>query len=170
MKIRFRAQYDRKTFFKGVRLANAPRRGGRITFWLSLGAFFGLGGAAIRSWMLEPGMTSVGVYLLLMLILLAFIGQYVLTPWLAARKLWANPRVQRPFEGWADARGLTYTLPEGQRTFSWSDFIRLRQAPGMLALVTRQGLMLLFTPQFFSSQARWDAFLRLVRGKVVSVQ
>ncbi len=170
MKIRFQGQYDRKTFFAAVRLANAPRTGGRVTFWLALGAFFGLGFVAWRAWLAEPTLASVGMYLLLLFILLAFIGQYLLPPWFTARKLWADPNVRRPLKGWADERGLTYQLPDGDRRLEWGRFLRLRARPGLLTLVTREGLMLLFTPQFFKNPAQWQKFLRLVRSKVISTQ
>ncbi len=171
MKIRFQGQYDRASFFAAVRLANSPRsRSARLTFWLALGAFVGVGVATWRAWQVTPQLQHIALYLVLLGILLAFLLQNILPPWLAARRLWQNPNVRRPLQGWADEKGIVYLLPEGERRLTWERFIRLRQRPAMLTLVTREGLMLLFTPLFFRTPTQWQKFLQLVRRKVISVQ
>lgn len=170
MKIPFEARYDRQTFYWAVRLANAPRRGGRIVFWLAVGAFLALLWVTFSVWSQTRSLAGIAMYLLLLLILLAFILQGLLPPWLAARKMWQNPRVRRPLKGWADKRGLVYDLPEGQQVFPWTRFIRLRRNGRLLTLVTREGLMLLFTPAYFRRPADWQRFLALIQSHIVSTQ
>lgn len=170
MKVKFSAHYDRATFFKAVRVANAPRRGGRLAFWLASGAFVGLAWVTIRAWLVRPSLADVGMYLLLLLILLAFILQNILPPYFAARKMWRNPRVRRPLPGGADGQGLFYDLPEGRQTYQWTRFLRLRRSGDLLTLVTREGLLLLFTPAYFKKTADWERFVRLVQDHVVSTQ
>lgn len=169
-KIHFSGQYTRPLFFRGVRLANAPRRGGQITFWLALGAVLGLLWVAWQAWRNGASASSLGMYAVVLFLLLLFIGQAALLPWLAARKLWQNPNVRRPLQGWANEQGITYRLPQGEKHIAWERIIRLRQRPDLLALVTREGLMLLFTPDFFHKPAHWERFRHLVRTHVIPLQ
>lgn len=169
-KVHFSGQYTRPLFFRGVRLANAPRRDGQITFWLALGAALGLLWVMLQAGRNGASASALGMYGVVLFLLLLFLGQALLLPWLAARRLWRNPNVRRPLQGWADERGITYRLPQGETLITWERIVRQRQRPDLLALVTREGLMLLFAPDFFRKTAHWERFRQLVRAHVISWQ
>jgi hypothetical protein len=170
MQINFHGQYDRDLFFKAVRLANRPARNRNgLMYFMLVVALGALGVLAVR--IVENGdVTGNIVYLAAAVILGGVAAFNLVQPYFAARKLWANPGVQRELKGQITALGITYLLPEGKNEIPWGQFNRLRQTAGLVTLVRRDGLLVIFSRYFFKSSGDWGKFKRLVEEKIVSAE
>ncbi len=168
MEIPFKGQYDRATFFRAVRLANQPARNGGRLRWLALAALAVLLALAIQS-LRRPAdndpFTWVRLGLGLALLLAYLVWPYGLS-FIQARRLWANPALQRPISGRLQERGLTYTNTTPYRTVPWESYARLRLAPDLATLLTPAGVLTALPRSFFKSESDWQAACKLLQNKV----
>jgi len=170
MEISFRGQYDKNLFFKSVMLANQPPKNRRFvqTFMLVFIAA-AIGVLSIR--LIESGdILGNATYIVLVMIIGAFLLRSYLQPYLAARELWANPSVQRKLAGVVTKRGIVYRLEAGSNEILWERFLRVRKVRGLTTLVTREGLLVIFPQHFFRNNADWERFNHLVDSKIVSIK
>ncbi|HBG74677.1 MAG: hypothetical protein A2X25_11640 [Chloroflexi bacterium GWB2_49_20] len=170
MEIKFRGKYDRKLFFKSVRLANQPARSQRWVQPLML-VF-----VAVALWVLVIRLADSGdilgnaSYIAVVMIAGSFVARSYLLPYLAARKLWANPAVQGDLAGSIAKQGIVYSLKQGQNEMPWSRFRRVRKADGLTTLVARDGLLVIFPRQFFKTETDWQKFNQLVDANIIAIK
>lgn len=170
MEISFRGQYDKELFFKSVRLANQPPKNRRFiqTFML---VFVVAAIAVLISRLIESGnILDNATYIVLVMIVGAFLARSYLQPYLAAREMWSNPSVQRKLNGVVTKKGITYRLEAGNNEILWERFLRVRKARNLTTLTTREGLLVIFPQRFFKNQADWERFNSLVDSIVVSIK
>jgi len=170
MEISFRGQYDKNLFFKSVMLANQPPKNRRFvqTFML---VFIAAAIGVLSMRLIESGdILGNATYIVLVMIIGAFLLRSYLQPYLAARELWANPSVQRKLAGVVTKRGIVYRLEAGSNEILWERFLRVRKVRGLTTLVTREGLLVIFPQHFFRNNADWERFNHLVDSKIVSIK
>lgn len=170
MEISFRGQYDKELFFKSVRLANQPPKNRRFlqTFML---VFIIAAIAVLISRLIESGnILDNATYIVLVMIIGAFLARSYLQPYLAAREMWSNPSVRRKLNGVVTKKGITYRLEAGNNEILWERFLRVRKARNLTTLTTREGLLVIFPQRFFKNQADWERFNSLVDSMVVSIK
>ena len=169
MEISFRGQYDRELFFRSVLLANQPPKNRRFvqTFMF---VFVVAAIAVLVSRLIETGDIMGNVtYIVLVMIVGAFLARSYLQPYLGARSLWANPSVRQKLAGVVTKNGIMYQLEAGNNEILWERFSRVRKANNLITLVTREGLLVIFPRAFFKNEADWQRFERLADIKVVSI-
>ena len=168
MHITFQGQYDKDLFFKAVRVANQParNRNGLLYFMLIVA----LGGLVVLiKRLMDTGDWESNLIFILAAIILGGVSAFnLLRPHFAARKLWANPGVRRELRGQITNQGISYHLPEGKNEIPWSQFNRLCKTTGLVTLVRRDGLLVIFPRRFFKSSNDWEKFVKLVDKKVIS--
>jgi hypothetical protein len=109
-------------------------------------------------------------YIVLVMIIGAFLARSYLQPHLAAREMWSNPSVRRKLDGVVTKKGITYRLEEGNNEIPWERFLRVRKARNLTTITTREGLLVIFSQRFFKNDADWQRFNSLVDSKVVSIK
>lgn len=169
MEIAFRGQYDKSLFYKSVMLANQPPRNRRLvqTFLL---VFIVVAIAVLIARLIETrDITGHAIYITVVMLISAFLARSYLQPYLAARKMWDNPSVQRKLSGAVTKKGILYRLEEGSNEILWERFTRVRKARNLITLVTREGLLLIFPRSFFKNEGAWQKFERLVDTKIVAI-
>ena len=170
MEISFRGQYDRDLFFKSVMLANQPPRS-RLYVRTLLSVFLIAAIVVLVSRLAETGdFLANATYIVLVMIIAAFLARSYLQPYLAARQLWKNPAVQRKLTGTITKKGILYQLETGNNEILWERFTRVRKARNLTTLVTREGLLVIFPHHFFRNQADWERFNNLVDSKIISIK
>ncbi len=167
MEIPFRGQYDRPLFFKAVRLANSPAGGRRIVQILILAVLIAVSISAGLV-LIETGeIARIWMHLAVVFIMGYSVAQSIFLPYLAARKMWDNPSVQRPLSGTVTKKGITYTLPGMNNEIGWERFNRVRKTAGLVTLVTGDGLLVVFPHSFFRNARDWEHFVEMVNTRVV---
>jgi hypothetical protein len=169
MEISFRGQYDKDLFFRSVMLANQPPKRRRFvrTF---LSVFIVVAIAVLISRLIESGdILGHATYIVVVMILGAFLLRSYLQPYLGARSMWANPSVRRKLTGVITKKGILYRLEARNNEILWERFTRVRKVNNLITLVTREGLLVIFPRAFFKNDSDWQRFERLVDTKIVSI-
>lgn len=170
MQIDFHGRYDRRLFFRAVRIANKLTPGRLFfmvfTLLISLAALGVLVYRAIDSGDFAGNL----VYLAAVLIICVLAVFDLARPYFAARKLWANPGVRRELKGQITNQGITYLLSEGVNEIPWEQFNRLGKSHDFVTLIRRDGLLVIFPQSFFKKQADWQKFEKLATRKVVTIE
>ena len=170
MQIKFSGKYDKKLFFNAVRLANEPGRSSRMLYIL-VGMVFGVVTVTTINDIIATGnwadnMIDIALILLMGLVLYqAYVPTY-----LGARKLWTDELAQRIMSGKVSKSGILYNFPNGDKSYGWSDFNRLRKTPNLITLITLDGMLLIFPSHFFKKDADWERFVNLIDTSVVVVK
>ena len=167
MQIQFQGQYDRDLFFKAVALANRPPKNRQRLLSLMLVIAIGAIGVIGYRIITSGDLLGNAVYLAAAIFMGGFVGQIFLRPYLAARKLWENPGVQRPLKGTITNQGITYVFPQGENKIGWNQFNRLQKTANLVTLVRKDGLLVVFPRNFFKSDSNWQKFNKLVASKVI---
>lgn len=170
MEISFHGQYDKELFFKAVGLANQPPKSRRFvrTFMI---LFIAAAIVVLISRLIESGnILDNATYIVLVMLIGAFLVRSYLQPHLAAREMWSNPSVRMKLGGVVTKKGIIYRLEAGNTEILWERFLRVRKARNLTTLTTRDGLLVIFPQRFFKNQADWERFNSLVDSKVVSIQ
>jgi hypothetical protein len=169
MEIAFRGQYNKNLFYKSVMLANQPPRNRRMVQSFLL-AFIVVAIVVLVIRLIETGdILGHATYITVVMIIGAFLARTYLQPYLAARKMWKNPSVQRKLTGVVTKKGIEYRLEAGNKVIPWERFTRVRTLKNMVTLVTREGLLVIFPRTFFKNEGDWQKFERLVKTKIVSI-
>ena len=168
MEISFRGQYDKDLFFKSVMLANRPPKNRRyVQIFMSVFIVIAIG--VLISRLIESGdIYGNASYIVIVMIIGAFLGGSYLQPYFAARRMWANPSVRRKLAGVVTKKGIIYQLEAGNNEILWERFNRVRKVKNLVTLITREGLLVIFPRTFFKNEADWQRFEHLVDTKVVS--
>ncbi|NOY97649.1 MAG: YcxB family protein [Chloroflexi bacterium] len=167
MQIKFNGQYDKKRFFAAVRLANSPQRNRRVVYllvWMVLGVMLV---SAVGTFFETREVAPILLHLALIVLLGAVLWQAYLPPYLAARKMWANPSVRRTLHGVVTKQGITYNFSAGQKSYTWGQISRVRKTGNLVTLVTNGGMLLVFPRGFFRSQTDWERFVKLVETRIL---
>jgi hypothetical protein len=166
MQIEFKGQYDKDLFFKAVALANRPPKNRQHL--LSALIVIAIGATAVIGYRIftSGDWGENFVYLLAAIFMGAYVAYILLRPFIAARKLWANPGTQRPLMGAITKTGITYVFPEGETTIEWERFNRLQKTGDLVTLVREDGLLVVFPRHFFESERNWQMFQRFIDDKV----
>lgn len=169
MEIKFRGSYDKNLFFKSVQLANQSAR--RKPWVLPVISVVVLVAFIILIFRLVNSRDVIGnsSYIVIVMIAGGFSVRSYLLPYLAARKLWANPAVQEEHAGSISSKGIIYYLKKGKNEMPWERFNRVRRIKGITTLVTRDGLLLIFPRNFFASEIDWQRFNQLVETKTITI-
>ncbi len=169
MEITFRGQYDKDLFYKSVMLANQPPRNRRIVQSFML-TFIVVAIVVLIARLIETGdILGNAIYITSVMLIGAFLARSYLQPYLAARRMWSNPSVQRKLAGVVTRKGIEYRLEAGNNEILWERFTRVRRAKNLVTLVTHEGLLVIFPRTFFKSEGDWQKFERLVGTKIVSL-
>ena len=169
MEIIFRGQYDKNLFYKSVLLANQPPKNRRIVQSFMLAFILVAIVVLVIRLVQTRDILGHATYIVVVMLIGAFLGRSYLQPYLAARKMWANPSVRRKLAGVITKIGIEYRLEAGNNEITWERFTRVRKAQNLVTLVTREGLLVIFPRSFFKSEADWQKFGKLVDTKIVSV-
>jgi hypothetical protein len=169
MEISFHGQYDRDLFFRSVMLANQPPKSHRYVQAFMF-VFIVAAIAILVSRLIETGdILGNATYIVLVMIIGAFLTRSFLQPYFAARKMWTNPAVRQKLTGVVAKDGIVYQLEAGNNEILWERFNRIRKANNLITLVTREGLLVIFPRAFFKNDADWRTFERLVDTKIVTI-
>jgi hypothetical protein len=167
MEISFRGQYDKDLFFRSVMLANQPPKNRRFAR-IFMSVFIVIAIAVLVSRLIETGdVLGNATYIVIVMIVGAFVGRSYLQPYFAARSMWGNPSVRRELVGNITKKGIIYQLEAGKNEILWERFNRIRKAKNLITLVTREGLLVIFPRAFFKNDADWQRFEHLVDTKVI---
>lgn len=167
MQIKFQGQYEKDLFFKAVALANRPPKNRQRL--LSILLVIAIGASGVIGYRIVTSEDWAGnfVYLAAAIFMGGYVAYIFLRPYVAARKLWANPGTQRPLKGTINKLGITYNFPEGEISIEWKDFYRLQKTNDLATIVRRKdGLLVIFPKHFFKSENDWLRFYKLVENKV----
>ena len=167
MQIKFNGQYDKELFFKAVRVANQPGRNARLMY-IFVALVFGVLLVTTTKNIIQTGDLAGNLISLALILLLGVVlYQAYIPPYLGARKMWTPELARRVFKGTVTKSGITYTFPQGDKSYRWSEINRLRSAPSFLTLVTLTGMLLVFPRRFFKTDADWERFKSVVESNVV---
>ena len=170
MEIKFRGKYDRNLFFRSVRLANQPARSQRFLQPLMM-VFVVVAIVVLVGRLINSGdLLGNASYIAVIMIAGSFVARAYMLPYMAARKLWANPAVQADLNGSVTRKGITYSLKQGQNEMPWSRFRRIRRASGLTTLVARDGLLVIFPRHFFRTDNDWLKFNQLVDNSIIAIK
>jgi hypothetical protein len=170
MQIKFRGRYDKKLFFRSVRLANQPARSQRFIQPLMLVFVLAALGILVDRLVTSRDLLGNASYIAVIMIAGGFVARGYLLPILAARKLWANPSLQDELSGSITRNGIIYSLKQGQNEMPWNRFRRVRRAPGLTTLVARDGLLVIFPRRFFRSDNDWFKFNQVVDSNLIPIK
>jgi hypothetical protein len=165
MEIKFQGQYEKKDFFRAVRIANQPPKNQIRFLWLMIA--FSVVALVMLFYRIYQTKDLIGNAILLLATMLIFgvISWIVLRPFFTARKLWSDPGVQRFLKGKITNHAVIYHLKEGNNEIRWDQFSRVRKIDELVTLVRRDGLMLVFPKSFFQRESDWRKFSHLVEKK-----
>jgi hypothetical protein len=170
MEINFHGRYDKKLFFISVFIANQPSR--RKPWVLPVITAIVLLAFILLAIRLIETRDVIGnaSYIVIVMIAGSFVARSFLLPFWAARKLWTNPAVHEEHQGIISSKGIIYRLKIGQNDIPWSRFSRVRRVLNVTALVTRDGLLIIFPNWFFRSESDWKRFNQLVDSNILSIK
>jgi len=170
MEIKFHGKYDKNLFFRSVRLANQPARSQRFLQPLMLVFVLVALGVLVVRLVNSGDILGNASYIAVIMIAGSFVARAYMLPYLAARKLWANPALQADLKGSITRNGITYSLNQGQNEMPWSRFRRIRRARGLTTLVARDGLLVIFPRHFFKTDNDWLKFNQLVDNSIIPIK
>jgi len=170
MEIKFHGKYDRKLFYKSILIANQPARRkvwvlpliGTIVFVTFI--------ILVIRLIITGNILDNASYIVIVMIAASFVIRSYLVPYLAARKLWINPAIHEEHSGSVTQTEIVYLLKMGKNEIPWERFSRVRKSNGVITLVTRDGLMVIFPRRFFNSDTDWRKFNQLVDTKILAIK
>lgn len=170
MQIKFNGQYDKDLFFKAVRVANQPGRSARIMYILVALVFGVLLVTTIQTVIQTGDFAGNLIEIALVLLMGVVLYQAYVPPYLGARKMWTPELAQRIFKGAVTKNGITYTFPQDDKSYHWSDINRLRTTPSFVTLITLTGMLLVFPRRFFKTDADWQRFKSVIETSVITTR
>jgi len=170
MQIKFKGQYDKKLFYNAVRLANEPGRTSRLMY-LFVGMVFGVMAVTTTREIINTGDFAGNVIEIALLLLMGFVLYQAYVPsYLGARRMWNTTSVQRPLSGHVTKQGITYNFPKGDKSYTWSDFNRVRKVGGLVTLISIRGMLLIFPRHFFKTDTDWERFTKIIDTHVITIK
>lgn len=170
MQIKFNGKYDKELFFNAVRVANQPGRSSRIMYIL-VALVFGVMLVTTTKNVIQTGDFAGNlIEIALVLLMGVVLYQAYIPPYLGARKMWTPELAQRILNGTVTKKGITYTFPQGEKSYQWSHINRLRTTPSFVTLITLTGMLLIFPRRFFKTDADWERFRGVVETNVISLK
>jgi len=162
MPIEFHGQFDKKTFFKAVALANRQSLRSRIFRFVLIGIAVIFLGINIFNFFARGGQNPNDILSLALsgIILLYFIFGFRLTTYALASRLWKSEGVHKEQAGTITEEGITYH-PD-TTAIPWKRFSRGQSLVHMQLLMTDDGLLSIFPRLFFNNDEDWKTFLNWV--------
>ena len=168
MEIKFQGSYNKKEFFKGVRLANQLNRNQNRFLWFLL--FFVLATLGVLIFRAQASGQWAGNAILIgagTLITGVIIG-LLLRPNMAARRMWKESGTRRLLKGRITGQSVIYELDLGRNEITWNRIKRIRKDEDLVSLVREDGLLMIFPRYFFRKDADWRKFIRFISALVQS--
>jgi hypothetical protein len=172
MEIQYQGQYDKKTFFKAVALANKPpkkntifRIGLTVLFILVLVAYFFVTVANENLSIfdvLRAGKHFIGMPVVIYILLQPYISSYF-----TALKLWNESVIQKPQAGTISNQGVMITSSNGNKEISWNRFAKKQITENLIVLLTSDGVVFIFPQYFFSTDTDWQKTKQWVNESVI---
>ena len=170
MQIKFNGKYDKKLFFNAVRIANEPGRTSRMMYIL-VAMVFGVLAVTTINEIIKTGDLIGQIIEIALILLMGFILYQAYVPaYLGARKMWTAELEERIMSGKITKDGIIYNFPQGDKSYLWSDFNRLRKMPNLVTLISLGGMLLIFPRHFFRNGSDWERFTNLVSTRVISTK
>ena len=170
MNLKFNGKYDKKLFFAAMRLANEPGRSSRMLYIL-VAIVFGVVTVTTINEIIQTGDFASQIIEVALILLMGLVLYQAYVPsYLGARRMWTAELKQRIMSGKISKQGITYNFPQGEKSYAWSDFNRLRKTPHLITLITLSGMLLIFPRHFFKNDADWGRFVNLIDTSVVAVK
>lgn len=168
MEIKFQGIYNKKEFFKGVRLANRPKGNQNRFLWFLL--FFVLAtlgvliyrAQASGQWAENAILIGAGA------LITGVIFGLLLRPYMAARRMWKESGTRRLLKGRITGHSVIYELDLGRNEITWNRIKRIRKDEDLVSLVREDGLLMIFPRYFFRKDADWRKFIRFISTIVQS--
>lgn len=157
MEISFQGEYDRRTYFRGVRMLYASRGWRQVTQWLMALALAGGIGFLLVNFR-NYDAQSLTRYIMALGLLGLLVGYNLLMPAIIAARLWnALPRGMS-IGGRVSAQGLTFQHGGAGRFLEWKQFIRVRRSQDLVAFSSQGGLIAILPRHFFKTEKDWVRF------------
>jgi len=170
MEINFSGRYDKNLFFRSVHLANQPARRKPWVLLMITTIVVVMFIVLFYRLMSTRDILGNASYIVIVMIAGSFVARSYLLPYLVARKLWVNPAIHEEHTGSISQTGIRYILRMGKNEIPWERFNRVRRTNDITVLVTRDGLMVIFTKNFFRSGPDWQKFNQLVDSKIITIK
>jgi hypothetical protein len=169
MDIEFAGQIDKKTFFRGVALANAPTKRRRLVRIVLLALLVVVFAALVADYLAHENQSPAKVLRIAMnvLILAYFLVSPYVSSWRTASALWKHSSVRAPIVGRITGHGVTYVSAVAEKEFAWDAFSAVRKTRDLVVLVTADGVMSIHPRHFFRNEQDWTRFQQLVDYNVV---
>lgn len=170
MEIRFHGIYNKNLFYRSVFLANQPTRRKPWVLPLITLVVLIVFVILVTKLLFTQDILGNASYIVIVMIAGSFVIRSYLFPFLAARKLWANPAIHIEHSGFITQEGITYELKNGKNKIQWERFSRIRRSKEVTILVTRDGLLVIFPRYFFESDLDWKKFSQLVESRIITIR
>lgn len=172
MNIKFRGQYEKKQYFKGMALAAKQPMSktlGRVALFLGFTAIYvvlvyhTLGQEEISTHELGRAIR----HLLTVGILGYAIFRPAINTYSTANKLWKDPIIRALKFGTITDEGICFY---DKVTYGWDRFIFKRMTDELVVLLTVSSDISIFPKHFFEDENDWNEFRQVVEFKVIEVE
>ena len=100
-------------------------------------------------------------------ILLYFILQPFINPYIIANKMWKNPATQLPIIGKITTAGIDFLFDQNSSiSYKWDDYARIIVQPDQITLLTSKGVLQIFPQSFFHDESDWQRASQLMRSRI----
>ncbi len=173
MEIEFHGQYDKKTVFEAVKLANKPSR--RNAF-IRIGLVVLIAAIFIAYYVSISGKQDISSFetfrsyrhLIGVPLVLYFLLQPYISAYQTANNLWKNPVMQKPLAGGISSQGIAYiSASRGRREIDWGSFAKKQITGNLIVLLTADGVLSFFPRHFFKTDNDWQIVVQWVNSKVI---
>ena len=104
-------------------------------------------------------------------ILLYFILQPFVNPYLISNRIWKKPSTQLPFSGNVTTAGIDFFIKsESSISYRWEDYIKVISNSDQIILLTANGVLQVFIKPYFQNDADWERANQLINGRVKQVK
>jgi hypothetical protein len=174
MEINFCGQYDKKSFYRAIVLADRPTKRNRVLYVIFAIILVGLIVAMIVDILLNGIRETGQLRLVRLLFSLATVSYVLLSPyirsWRTASRLWRDSSIQVPLNGSVTSSGFLYKSSCSQKEYKWMQFSKKLIGPEMVVLLTVDGTISILLRCFFESDADWERVTQLVDFNVVELK
>ncbi len=176
MNIKFQGQFDKRTLFKAVALANKPSkrstliRAGVTTLFIVLyiGYFLTLGGTGTLASSFDA-LRSDGRHLIAVFLAAYFLFLPSISSYSSASNIWKQPEIHTPVAGTISDAGVVFiSSQKKRREIPWESFAKKQSAGNLIVLLTAEGKLSIFPRDFFETDEDWSSFQQWVAAHIRS--
>ncbi len=100
-------------------------------------------------------------------ILLYFILQPFINPYIIANKMWKSPVTRLPIIGKITTAGIDFLFEQKSTiSYKWDDYVRIIVQPDQITLLTTKGILQIFPQSFFHDESDWQRASQLMRSRI----